>query len=75
MLIQQSFLQWVHYIKKTKKKQLSMVYTIVDLWNDVQMFKPIQLFKLGTISFDVFSEGRHNAGEYITRFNWSLPVL
>ena len=45
-----------------------MVYTLVEIWNDVQMFKPIQLFKL-------VSEGRHNAGEYITRFNWSLPVL
>ena len=52
-----------------------MVYTLVEIWNDVQMFKPIQLFKLGTISFDVISEGRHNAGEYITRFNWSLLVL
>ena len=54
MLIQQSFLQWVHY-KRQKKKKFSMVYTLVEIWNDVQMFKPIQLFKLGTISFDVIS--------------------
>ena len=32
-----------------------MVYTLVEIWNDVQMFKPIQLFKLGTISFVVIS--------------------
>lgn len=37
-----------------------MVCTLVDLWNDVQMFKPIQLFKLWTISFDVISDGRYN---------------